>query len=80
MADSETVDTREIMPLNEQQVKDQCKIIKEKDIMDVAVVGVFSPLDIDGVNEARVEQIVRAEIPGVDVVLSRESKELIREL
>jgi N-methylhydantoinase A/oxoprolinase/acetone carboxylase beta subunit len=67
-------DTREILPLNEAQVRQECQIVKQKGLTDVAVVGVFSPLDVSGRQEARVKQIVLEEIPGADVVLSRESK------
>ncbi|KIX01409.1 uncharacterized protein Z518_09135 [Rhinocladiella mackenziei CBS 650.93] len=69
-------DTREIMPLNEGQIRKECQIVKEKGITDIAVVGVFSPLDIAGKQEARVKQIILEEIPGADVVLSREIGQL----
>lgn len=66
------------MPLYEAQIREECKILKVKGITDVAVIGVFSPLDISGKQEARVKQIVLEEIPGADVVLSRESKSAVR--
>lgn len=62
------------MPLNEAQIRKECKILKDKGLTDIAVVGVFSPLDISGKQEARVKQIVLEEIPEADVVLSRDSK------
>ncbi|KAK6005849.1 hypothetical protein QM012_007491 [Aureobasidium pullulans] len=65
-------DTREIMALNEQQVRDECTAIREKGLNDIAVVGVFSPLDIEGKQEERVREIVLEEIPDADVVLSHE--------
>ena len=68
------VDTREIMPLDEQQIRQECQLIKAKEIDDIAIVGVFSPLDTEGTQEVRVREIVREEIPGADVVLSRDSQ------
>ncbi len=65
------------MPLNEAQVRKECQILKEKNLTDIAVVGVFSPLDISGKQEVRVKQIVLEEIPKADVVLSRDSKSCI---
>lgn len=65
------------MPINEEQIRKECQIIKEKGISDVAVVGIFSPLDIEGKQEERVKQIILEELPHSDVVLSRESKSLV---
>lgn len=64
------------MALDEEEVRAECKILKTKGISDIAVVGIFSPLDISGRQEARVKEIVLNEIPGADVVLSRESEYL----
>jgi N-methylhydantoinase A/oxoprolinase/acetone carboxylase beta subunit len=62
------------MPINEEQVRKECQIIKDKGLRDIAIVGVFSPLDINGTQEARVKRIVLEEIPDADVVLSSEGK------
>ena len=62
------------MPLDEMQIRKECGIVKEKGLSDIAVVGVFSPLDIHGKQEARVKEIILEEIPTADVVLSRDSK------
>jgi hypothetical protein len=70
----EAVDTREILPLNEAQVRQDCKAVRAKGLTDIAVIGVFSPLDMSGKQEARVKQIVLEEIPEADVVLSRDGK------
>jgi len=67
-------DTREIMALNEAQIRSECQILKDKGITDVAIVGIFSPLDIQGRQEAKVKEIVQQEIPDADIVLSRDSK------
>lgn len=69
-----TVDTREIMPLDEAQIRNECQTIREKGIDDIAIVGVFSPLDTEGIQEVRVRDIVQEEIPGADVVCSRNSQ------
>jgi N-methylhydantoinase A/oxoprolinase/acetone carboxylase beta subunit len=65
------------MALDEEEVRTECKILKTKGISDIAVVGVFSPLDISGRQEARVKEIILDEMPGADVVLSRESEYLM---
>ncbi|KKY24432.1 putative n-methylhydantoinase a acetone beta subunit [Phaeomoniella chlamydospora] len=65
-------DTRDIMPLNEDQIRSECQTIREKGITDVAIAGIFSPLDIEGRQEERVKEIILQEIQGADVVLSRE--------
>ncbi|KXJ86069.1 hypothetical protein Micbo1qcDRAFT_219929, partial [Microdochium bolleyi] len=69
-------DTREIMPLNEAQIRQECATLRAKGIKDVAIIGVFSPLDIKGTQEDVVRQIVLTEIPDADVVLSREIGQL----
>ncbi|KAH9844578.1 Hydantoin utilization protein A [Teratosphaeria destructans] len=69
-------DMREIMPIDEEQVRKECKLIREQQISDIAICGVFSPLDIEGANEARVRDIVLQEIPDADVVLSRDIGQL----
>lgn len=65
-------DMREIVPLDEEQVRRECAAVREKGIRDIAVVGVFSPLDVDGKQEARVRDIILEELPDADVVLSRD--------
>lgn len=62
------------MPLDEAQIRAECQILKQKQITDIAIVGVFSPLDLTGRHEAKVKEIVLQEIPEADVVLSRDSE------
>lgn len=68
------IDGREILPLNEATVREECRIVKEKGISEIAVIGVFSPIDYEGLNEERAKEIILEELPGVDVVLSRDSE------
>ncbi|KAH0845037.1 hypothetical protein AYO21_01700 [Fonsecaea monophora] len=69
-------DTREIMPLDEAQVRKECQAVKAKGLSDIAVIGVFSPLDISGKQEARVKAIIQEELPEADIVLSRDIGQL----
>jgi N-methylhydantoinase A/oxoprolinase/acetone carboxylase beta subunit len=48
----------------------------KKGLTDIAICGVLSSLDIEGVNEARVRDLVLEEIPGADVVRSRDIGQL----
>ncbi|KAI0694195.1 hydantoinase/oxoprolinase [Cytidiella melzeri] len=67
------IDGREIVPLKEEQVIEQCKIIREKGLRNVVIVGIFSPLDNDGKQESRAKTIVERELgPKVNVVCSRD--------
>ncbi|KAF2464112.1 DUF917-domain-containing protein [Lindgomyces ingoldianus] len=66
------VDGNLISDINEEEIKEQCKIIREKRIRSVVVNGVFSPIDTIEKQEERAAEIIRTEIPGVDVVLSKE--------
>lgn len=60
--------------MDEQQIRNECRIIKSKGLRDVAIVGVFSPLDVDGLQEVRARKIILEEIPDADIVLSSEGK------
>lgn len=50
----------------------ECKIIREMGIKSVVVNGVFSPIDTVERQEEHAANFIRREIPGVDVVLSKE--------
>ncbi|KAI1124969.1 hypothetical protein F5Y10DRAFT_19525 [Nemania abortiva] len=66
------VDGHLIADLNEEQIKKECAIIREKGIKSVVVNGIFSPIDTVERQEERAAELVRAEIPGCDVVCSKE--------
>ncbi|KAI1082724.1 DUF917-domain-containing protein [Whalleya microplaca] len=61
-----------ISDIDEGQIREQCAIIRDKGIKSVVVNGVFSPIDTVEQQEERAAAIIRAEIPGCDVVCSRE--------
>lgn len=66
------IDGSEESPVVESQVVEQCMKIKELKLKQVVVAGVFSPIDEAFEQEHRVRDIVLRELPGVDVVCSRD--------
>ncbi|CAL1709132.1 unnamed protein product [Somion occarium] len=71
------IDGREIAPLNEQQLVEECKIIKEKGIRNVVLSGIFSPLDSSGKQEIVARDTVYRELGStVNVVCSRDVGQL----
>lgn len=66
------VDGYLISDIDEKEIKEQCAIIREKGIKSVVVNGIFSPIDTVERQEERAAALVRAEIPGCDVVCSKE--------
>ncbi|KAI0100329.1 hydantoinase [Nemania sp. FL0031] len=66
------VDGHLISDINEEQIRKECAIIREKGIKSVVVNGIFSPIDTVERQEERAAELVRAEIPGCDVVCSKE--------
>ncbi len=66
------VDGSLISDINEQEIVEQCKAIKEKQIKSIVVNGVFSPIDTVEKQEERAANIIRRELgTKVDVVLSK---------
>jgi DUF917 family protein len=66
------VDGSLISDIKEQEIVDQCKIIKEKNIKSIVVNGVFSPIDTVERQEERAAAIIKRELgEQVDVVLSK---------
>ncbi|KAF2831322.1 hypothetical protein CC86DRAFT_342049 [Ophiobolus disseminans] len=66
------VDGSLIANIQEQEIVDQCKIIKEKNIRSIVVNGVFSPIDTVERQEERAAEIIKRELGNqVDVVISK---------
>jgi N-methylhydantoinase A/oxoprolinase/acetone carboxylase beta subunit len=66
------VDGSLISDIDEAQIRDACAAVREKGIRSVVVVGIFSPIDTVERQEERAAELVRAEIPGCDVVCSKD--------
>jgi N-methylhydantoinase A/oxoprolinase/acetone carboxylase beta subunit len=66
------VDGALISGIKEQELIDQCKIIREKGISSIVVNGVFSPIDTVERQEERAAEIIKRELGDhVDIVLSK---------
>ncbi|EPS97461.1 hypothetical protein FOMPIDRAFT_1128485 [Fomitopsis schrenkii] len=66
------IDGREILPLDEAQLAEQCNIITHEGLQNVVICGIFSPLDNIGEQEERAAQIVQRNLGDkVNVVCSR---------
>jgi N-methylhydantoinase A/oxoprolinase/acetone carboxylase beta subunit len=66
------VDGGLISDIKEQEIIDQCKLIKEKNIKSIVINGVFSPIDTVERQEERAAEIVRRELGDhVEIVLSK---------
>lgn len=66
------VDGSLISDINEHEIVEACKSIKEKGINTLVINGIFSPIDTVQRQEERAAEIAKREIPGIDVVLSKE--------
>ncbi|KAJ5288654.1 hypothetical protein N7478_001684 [Penicillium angulare] len=64
------IDGREIAPLNHVQLKETVRSIKAAGIDKVALVGVFSPLDAEGLHEETCKRLMLEEEPSLSVVCS----------
>lgn len=66
------VDGSLISDIKNQEIVEQCKIIKEKGIKSIVVNGVFSPIDSVEKQEERAAEIIKKELGDqVDIVLSK---------
>ncbi|KAJ7650661.1 hydantoinase/oxoprolinase [Roridomyces roridus] len=71
------IDGRVINEIDEAEVIDQARQIRSKNLDNIAIVGVFSPLDVNGLNEYRVREILLRELgPGVNIICSRDVAQL----
>ncbi|KAK8138730.1 hypothetical protein PG984_002110 [Apiospora sp. TS-2023a] len=66
------VDGTLIADIDPAEIREQCALIRDKGIRSVVVVGIFSPIDTAERQEERAAEIIREEIPGCDVVLSKQ--------
>ena len=64
------IDGREILPLNPDQIKIAVQNLKETGVGNVALVGVFSPLDHSGIHEERCKNIMLEQNPSLSIVCS----------
>ncbi|KAJ5141735.1 hypothetical protein N7526_002730 [Penicillium atrosanguineum] len=64
------IDGREITPLNPIQVQEAVKSIQDAGIEMVAIVGVFSPLDHQGLHEETCKRLMLEQDPTLSVVCS----------
>jgi N-methylhydantoinase A/oxoprolinase/acetone carboxylase beta subunit len=65
------VDGSIIHDIVEDQIAEQCHIIKEKGIRSIVVNGIFSPSDFVERQEERVREWIIKHYPEADVVLSK---------
>lgn len=70
------IDGSQEAPVKEAQVVDECAAIKQKGIDAVVISGVFSPIDDHFHQEDHVRQIVRRELPDVDIVCSSDVSQI----
>ncbi|KAI1280947.1 hypothetical protein F5Y07DRAFT_313578 [Xylaria sp. FL0933] len=66
------VDGHLISDIDEAHIRNECSVIRKKGIRSVVINGIFSPIDTIQRQEERAAELVRAEIPGCDVVCSKE--------
>lgn len=66
------VDGQLISDIDEAEIRRECAVVRDKGIRSVVVNGIFSPIDTVERQEERAAALVRAKIPGCDVVCSKE--------
>lgn len=66
------IDGSLIAELDEDEVRHQCEIIKSKGIKSIAIVGIFSPIDVLYKQEETAADIVRSVYPEADLVSSKD--------
>ena len=69
------VDGKEITPVNEAQIKEQCSIILSKGIKSIVLVGVFSPLAPPGTQEEYAKKVILDTLSSdtkIDIVCSKD--------
>ncbi|KAH8112959.1 DUF917-domain-containing protein [Phellopilus nigrolimitatus] len=68
------IDGKEIVPINDEELKEQCEIIRSKGIKNIVLVGVFSPLASAGTQEEHAKKIIEETLDdkSVSVVCSKD--------
>ncbi|KAJ6577349.1 Hydantoinase/oxoprolinase [Mycena capillaripes] len=67
------IDGRTINEIDEAEVIEQAEHIKSKGLKDIVLIGIFSPLDVDGKNEYLARDILLRELgPEINIVCSRD--------
>ncbi|KAF8815021.1 hypothetical protein BYT27DRAFT_6854318 [Phlegmacium glaucopus] len=67
------IDGRIINDLREHEILDQADIIRSKGLKNIVLVGVYSPLDVEGKTEYKVRDILLKELgPEINIVCSRD--------
>lgn len=66
------MDGRQIAPLDPDEIRQAAKAIATAGIQVAALVGVFSPLDHDGIHEERAKEIMLEAVPHLRVVCSHD--------
>ncbi|KAF9553636.1 Hydantoinase/oxoprolinase [Agrocybe pediades] len=65
------IDGRTINELREEEVVQQARIIQEKGLKNVVIIGIYSPLDVNGKQEYRAREILKRELgTAVNIVCS----------
>ncbi len=67
-----SVDGDLIVDIDEAEIIEECKIIREKGIRSIVVNAIFSPIDTIFKQEERAAEIIRKALPDADIVLSKE--------
>ncbi|BFZ58753.1 hypothetical protein PYCC9005_005818 [Savitreella phatthalungensis] len=66
------IDGSQIAPIDENEIRERAREIRARGLRTVVVTGVYSPIDETFKQEERCAAILRDEIPGVNVVCSRD--------
>lgn len=66
------IDGNLISDIDEEELVRECKAIKSKGINSVVINGVFSPSDVDALQEERARDIIEKHYPDANIVISKE--------
>lgn len=66
------IDGSLIAELDENEIRQQCEVMKSKGIKSIAIVGIYSPIDVVHKQEETAASIIRSIYPEADVVCSKD--------